>query len=56
MLRQYKLRELNRNDQLHKEVFVLYSDCTDLFAQFVNIAIECGADKDKLEEWMKGDE
>lgn len=50
MIRQYKLREINKNDQLHKEIFVTYGDCMDMLEMFIKLSIEAGADKDKLME------
>ncbi len=53
MIKQYKLREINKSPQLHKEVFVLASDATQLLEQFIVAAIEAGADEDKLMEGAK---
>ena len=48
MIKQYKLRELNRAPELHKEVFVLASEAMELLQKFIEVAVEAGADKDKL--------
>ena len=47
-IKQYKIRDINRNPELHKEIFVKFSDMQELFEQFVGKAIECGADADKM--------
>lgn len=48
MIKQYKIRDINKNPELHKEVFVKFSDMQELFEQFIGKAIECGADADKI--------
>jgi hypothetical protein len=50
MIKQYKLRELNKSPQLHKEVFVLASDAMQMLEQFIEAAVAAGADPDKLME------
>lgn len=55
MLKQYKLREINKTPSLHKEVFVLASDAMQLFEKFIDAALKAGADKDKLMGVVKGD-
>ena len=55
MIRQYKIRDINRNPELHKEVFILYADMKDLLNSFVNAAVEAGADGARLME-IVGDE
>ena len=50
MIKQYKIRDINRNDQLHKEIFVLKSDMEQVLTEFVVKAVECGADADKISE------
>jgi hypothetical protein len=49
-IRQYKLRDINRNPDLHKEIFIVKSDMEKLFQAFIQKAIECGADADKMME------
>lgn len=49
-IRQYKLRDINRNPDLHKEIFITKSDMEQLFQSFIQKAIECGADADKMME------
>lgn len=48
MIKQYKLRDINRNDTLHKEVFVLRDDCMEMLEKFVDAAVEAGADQEKM--------
>lgn len=48
MIKQYKIRDINRNPDLHKEIFVLKSDMEQVLTEFVVKAVECGADADKL--------
>jgi len=55
MIKQYKIRDINKNPELHKEVFVKYSDCQDVLMMFVDKALEAGADKDKLKEVFEND-
>ena len=50
MIRQYKIRDINRNPELHKEVFILYADMKDLLNSFINAAVEAGADGARLME------
>lgn len=49
-IRQYKLRDINKNDTLHKEIFVTKTDMEKLFQEFIIKAIDCGADADKMME------
>lgn len=53
-IRQYKIRDINRNPDLHKEIFIVKSDMEQLFQAFIQKAIECGADADKMMD--NGDE
>lgn len=46
--KQYKIRDINKNPELHKEVFVLRDDAMEILNQFVEAAIKAGADSDKL--------
>lgn len=55
MIKQYKLRDINRNDTLHKEIFVKRDDCFELLEIIINSAVEAGADKDKLLEVTKSE-
>ena len=50
MIKQYKPKEINKSSILRKEVFVTFSDATDLFERFVELAVKAGADPDKLME------
>jgi len=54
-IRQYKIRDINRNDSLHKEIFVLKSDMEQVLTELIVKAVECGADADRLLE-VKSDE
>ncbi len=51
MIKQYKLRDLNRNPELHKEIFVLKSECEAMLEKFIVAAVHAGADSEEL---MKG--
>jgi len=48
MIKQYKIRDINKNPELHKKVFVEFADALQIFGYFVDKAIECGADEDKM--------
>ena len=50
MIRQYKIRDINKSPELHKEVFILYADMKDLLNSFINAAVEAGADGARLME------
>lgn len=50
MIQQYKLRDINKNDQLHKKVFVLHEDCMEILELVVKKAIEAGASEERLLE------
>jgi len=50
MIKQYKIRDINRNGSLHKEIFVLKSDMEQVLTEFIVKAVGCGADADKLME------
>ena len=52
MIKQYKIRDINKDDKLHNEVFVKMSDMIQLFENLTQMAIDAGADPDK----MMGDE
>ncbi len=43
LIKQYKLRELNKNPLMHKRVFVTYEDCLEALEKLYDIAIDCGA-------------
>jgi hypothetical protein len=49
-IKQYKLRDLNKNPILHNQVFVLRDDCIEMLQKFVVAAVEAGADQNKLME------
>lgn len=48
MIKKYKLRDLNRAPELHKEEFVLASDATQMLEKFIEAAVAAGADPDKM--------
>ena len=48
MITSYKIRDINRNPELHKEAFVLKSDCEQLLEKFVSAALVAGADFDTM--------
>jgi len=50
MIKQFKLRDINRNPELHKEIFVLKSDCMQILNEFVVAAVKAGASEEKLKE------
>lgn len=54
-IKQYKLRELNKNPLMHKRVFVTYEDCLEALEKMMIEAIECGADSDKLMKRLQGE-
>lgn len=54
--KQYKIRDINKNPELHKEVFVLRDDAMEILNKFVEAAIKAGADSDKLMGMIDGDD
>ncbi len=54
-IKQYKIRDINKKPELHKEVFVTLNDFYAVSEMLVNAALEAGADKDKLDEFFNGD-
>jgi len=50
MIKQYKIRDINKSPELHKEVFVVWADAKELLNGFINAAVAAGADGDKLME------
>lgn len=52
---EYTLRDINRNDTLHKNTFVLASDAQELLEKFIVAAIEAGASETKLMVVISGD-
>ena len=48
MITSYKVKDINRNPFLHKETFVLQSDCEQMLEKFINAAVEAGADIDTM--------
>ena len=50
MIRQYKVKEINRTPTLHKKVFVLFDDVTVLLEKIIDDALKAGADPKKLKE------
>lgn len=55
MIRQYKIRDINKSPQLHKEVFVLSSDAMQMLEKFIKAAVAAGADEGKLMEIVNND-
>lgn len=55
MIKQHKIRDINRNPDLHKEIFVLKSDMEQVLTELIVKAVECGADADKLLEGKGGE-
>ena len=53
MIKQYKIRDINKSPELHKEIFVLKSDCMSMLEQFINAAVEAGASEDKMMGFFK---
>jgi hypothetical protein len=47
-IQQYKIRDINKNPELHKEVFVTYSDMKQLLNGLIDFAVKAGADENKL--------
>ena len=56
MITQYKIRDINRNPNLHKEVFVKASECMEVLESFIDSAVNAGADKEKLMELISNEE
>lgn len=52
MIKQYKIRDINKNPELHKEVFVVWADAKELLNSFIDVAVKAGADADKLMEMV----
>jgi len=48
MITEYTIRDINRNDTLHKEKLVLASQVQELLEQFISAAVKAGASEDKL--------
>lgn len=48
MIRQYNRRDINKDAQLHDEIFVKFSDMVLLFENLTQAAIDAGADPDKM--------
>lgn len=49
MIKQYKLKELNKNPMMHNKVFCDAADVEELLHKFVQAALDAGADADKLQ-------
>jgi len=54
MIKQFKIRDINKNDYLHKKVFVLHDGCMELLELFVRKAVEAGASEEKLISVFEG--
>ena len=50
MITEYTIRDINRNDTLHKEKFVLAREAVELLEKFIAAAVKAGASEDKLME------
>ena len=55
-IKQYKIRDINKNPELRKEVFVVWADAKELLNGFINAAVAAGADGDKLMESFSNEE
>jgi chromatin remodeling complex protein RSC6 len=48
MIKQYNRRDINKDAQLHDVIFVKMSDMVQLFENLTQMAIDAGADPDKM--------
>ncbi len=46
----YTRKQINLKADLHDKEFVTVDDCASMIEQVFNLAVECGADKNKLME------
>ena len=51
-MKKYKRRTINQNALLHDHEFVTYDDVIELMNMLAKVAVKCGADKKKLEEFF----
>lgn len=55
-MNKYKRRTINQRAELHDHEFVVYEDVEELIVRVIGIAVKCGADKKKLEEFFGNEE
>ncbi len=55
MINKYKRRTINQNALLHDKEFVEYEDVEQLLIQVVAMAVKCGADEKKLQEFFSNE-
>ncbi len=48
----YKRRTINQKAELHDKEFAVVEDVEELIAALIEMAVKCGADKGKLEEFF----
>jgi hypothetical protein len=48
MIKKYTRRNIIQKASLHDEKFVVYADVNELLVNFVNAAIDAGADENKM--------
>lgn len=54
-MNKYKRRTINQNALLHDKEFVVIDDVEELITKVISIAVKCGADKKKLEEFFSNE-
>ena len=52
MMIKYKRRTINQKADLHDHEFVTIEDVEKLIINVIEMAVKCGADKNKLEEFF----
>lgn len=53
-MNKYKRRTINQNALLHDKEFVTFEDLQRVMLKFASVALEAGADEDKILEFLKG--
>jgi len=55
-MNKYTRKQINKNASLHDKEFVAYDDTLEALEKLANAAIQAGADKAKMMEFLKGDD
>tara|TARA_R110002012_G_C11655301_1_gene611691 strand:- start:2561 stop:2725 length:165 start_codon:yes stop_codon:yes gene_type:complete len=54
-MNKYKRRTINQKAHLHDKEFVVIEDVEEVIVSVIKMAVKCGADKKKLEEFFNNE-
>lgn len=55
VINKYKRRTINQNALLHDKEFVVLEDVEEIIVSVIKMAVKCGADEKKLQEFFSNE-